>query len=147
MGKTGGGGGYAKRPPVDEGNDCGGAGRGGGGGAPPPPPALHLPCRHLLGYAHNGDGAVRSSSACLFRLRLQPAASGWGMATARRAAGGNAVPSFGSKHSSSHTTRAIRSAACPSQRSIRGRAGDRRARRSEERRVGKECRSRWSPYH
>src|SRR6266511_5392214 len=26
-------------------------------------------------------------------------------------------------------------------------AGDRGARRSEERRVGKECRSRWSPYH
>ena len=25
--------------------------------------------------------------------------------------------------------------------------GDLRARRSEERRVGKECRSRWSPYH
>ena len=24
---------------------------------------------------------------------------------------------------------------------------DSRARRSEERRVGKECRSRWSPYH
>src|SRR2546429_7755125 len=88
-------------------------GRGGGGGARPPP-ALHLPCEHLLGYAHNGDGAVRSSSACLFRLRLQPAASGWGMATARRGAWGTAVPSFGSKHSSSHTTRAIRSAACPS---------------------------------
>src|SRR5260370_13115862 len=27
------------------------------------------------------------------------------------------------------------------------RAGDRSAGRSEERRVGKECRSRWSPYH
>ena len=25
--------------------------------------------------------------------------------------------------------------------------GNRRIRRSEERRVGKECRSRWSPYH
>jgi len=29
----------------------------------------------------------------------------------------------------------------------RGRAVDRRTDRSEERRVGKECRSRWSPYH
>src|SRR3712207_9523932 len=29
----------------------------------------------------------------------------------------------------------------------RRRVGSRRVRRSEERRVGKECRSRWSPYH
>src|SRR6266576_1200934 len=110
---------------VCEQNDHGSVWRRGGRRAVRPPPALHLPCEHLLGYAHNGDGTVRSSSACLFRLRLQPAASGWGMATARRGAGGNAVPSFGSKHSSSHTTRAIRSAACPAQRSISGRAGDR----------------------
>src|SRR3989442_1709317 len=113
--------------------------RGGRGGARPPQ-ALHLPCGHLLGYAHNGDGAVRSSSACLFQLRLQPAVSGWGMATARRGAWGTAVPSFGSKHPSSHTTRAIRSAACPSQRSIRGRAGDRRARaRSAAARIAPRC--------
>src|SRR2546425_9264541 len=35
-------------------------------------------------------------------------------------------------------------------RAVRGRARQNRAtagRRSEERRVGKECRSRWSPYH
>src|SRR2546430_11901400 len=31
--------------------------------------------------------------------------------------------------------------------SIKAVAGDDRAVRSEERRVGKECRSRWSPYH
>ena len=30
---------------------------------------------------------------------------------------------------------------------IRGRAGAAACIRSEERRVGKECRSRWSPYH
>src|SRR6202034_4623975 len=30
---------------------------------------------------------------------------------------------------------------------LRGTSEDRQAARSEERRVGKECRSRWSPYH
>src|SRR5258708_31258961 len=30
---------------------------------------------------------------------------------------------------------------------VGGRAGHHASRRSEERRVGKECRSRWSPYH
>ena len=37
----------------------------------------------------------------------------------------------------------------PAPRALRGQGGDRPARpfRSEERRVGKECRSRWSPYH
>src|SRR5256884_6799157 len=65
-----------------------------------PPPALHPPCGHLLSYAHNGDGVVRSSSVCLFRLRLQPAPSGWGIATARRGAGGNAAPSRSEEHTS-----------------------------------------------
>src|SRR5207245_5266358 len=33
------------------------------------------------------------------------------------------------------------------QQNINDHAGDRNVERSEERRVGKECRSRWSPYH
>src|SRR5256886_6424857 len=48
-------------------------------------------------------------------------------------------------------TSAARLPACPSQRGIccagRGVASSDGTSRSEERRVGKECRSRWSPYH
>src|SRR5207248_6273944 len=36
----------------------------------------------------------------------------------------------------------LRGGDCPGERAARGRAA-----RSEERRVGKECRSRWSPWH
>src|SRR6266567_9437355 len=49
----------ANRTTVDE------LGVAGGGVRSAPRRRLHLPCGHLLGYAHNGDGAVRSSSACL----------------------------------------------------------------------------------
>ena len=35
----------------------------------------------------------------------------------------------------------------PSSKTISAEGGDVKVMRSEERRVGKECRSRWSPYH
>src|SRR4029077_12438545 len=78
--------------------------------------ALHLPCKHLLRYAR-------------LILRAQLAPSGIGIAAARRAgeAGDSAALST-SNRASSHTTATIRSAACPSHRSITGRAGQRRAR-------------------
>src|SRR5258706_3810972 len=66
---------------------------------------------------------------------------------------GNCLKSYAwraSKKLIAPTTRAkccSRSAGCSSSRIDEGRLGAQSILRSEERRVGKECRSRWSPYH
>src|SRR2546422_9196828 len=67
------------------------------------------------------------------RSLVHPGRNGYlGSSSAERTASGSSTPS---PMSGRRCSRA----------SIRRRAG--RATRSEERRVGKECRSRWSPYH
>ena len=91
-----------------------------------PRSALHRPCEYLLTVTH-----ALPTAHCDRRqgaAPAQPARSGCGIATARRSTcgAGAAAPST-SKHALSHTTRAIRSAAWPSHRSITGRVGERRA--------------------
>src|SRR5256885_7844969 len=80
-----------------------------------------------------GDWSSDVCSSDLFALRLAPRPGGplpHYPQTARHAAG---QPHSGAPHLPTHVLLRPRSAHS--------------AHRSEERRVGKECRSRWSPYH
>src|SRR2546430_3450045 len=62
---------------------------------------------------------------------------------------GFSAPVSGAPHGYWRSISSVDTKYCPAQRHPPFRAceGRHRAGRSEERRVGKECRSRWSPYH
>src|SRR3712207_6851423 len=87
------------------------------------------------------DIGVTGVQTCALPICPSGRARGAGLAARRR------CPRTCSSRPARSAARGRRCAPAPRRRRARGSAARPRAARSEERRVGKECRSRWSPYH